>query len=205
MMKDLFYSHYTTQEIARELLGCLLVHETEQGRMSGWIVETEAYLGIRDQAAHSYGGRKTKRNEVMYRKPGTIYVYQMHTHAMLNIITQAEGVPEGILIRAIEPFEGIELMLQNRPKKGFLLTNGPGKLTEAMNITMKENGGSIFGSGLFIAEQRRRIPNEVVATPRIGIPDKGEWTHEPLRYVVANNPYVSKWFGKITENHGWKT
>lgn len=203
-LEDLFQSHYSTEEIAEKLLGRLLVHETAEGRVSGFIVETEAYLGVPDMASHSYTGRRTKRTEAMFQEPGTLYVHVMHTHILLNLITQAEGTPEGILIRGIEPYEGVEQMKERRLKHGFQLTNGPGNLTKALGITMKNYGETIYHSSVFLDPCIRRIPAAVLKTPRIGIPNKGIWTDKMLRFIVAGNPYVSRRKNKIASNYGWK-
>ena len=130
----------TTEEIAQDLLGCLVIKETDEGVTSGWIVETEAYLGEIDEAAHSFGLKSTPRLASMYKEPGTIYVYSMHTHLMLNVVVQEKGIPEAILIRAIEPYKGMALMSERREKTGYVVTDGPGKLTKAMNITKLDDG-----------------------------------------------------------------
>ncbi|WP_208559654.1 DNA-3-methyladenine glycosylase [Marinilactibacillus kalidii] len=200
-----FYNHVSTEEIARQLLGCLVVKETDKGRVSGWIVETEAYLGVEDEAAHTFNGRKTPRVSSMYESAGTIYIYSMHTHRMLNVVTQPEGVPQAVLIRAIEPYEGITVMQENRLKHGRELTNGPGKLTKAMGIELTDDGYSIFSEPLFIESTSRKIPNQIGTSPRIGIPNKGKWTDAPLRYTVVGNPFVSRKVGKVSVDNGWKT
>lgn len=195
----------TTEEIAQQLLGYLLVNETESGRISGWIVETEAYLGYEDAAAHSYQGKRTPRLHSMYQKAGTTYVYQMHTHKMLNIVTQPEGIAHAVLIRAVEPYEGIDLMELNRRKKGVELTNGPGKLTKAFNVTMADNGLSIFEKPLYVDLNQKLEPKVIESSSRIGIPNKGEWTQAKLRYTVGGNPYISKKRGKVSIDNGWKS
>lgn len=203
MIDKLFKGDYTTKEIAQNLLGKLLVHEKDGKRVSGFIVETEAYLGIEDMAAHSFGGRKTERTYAMFQEAGTLYVHVMHTHVLLNIITQEKGVPEGVLIRAIEPFEGIGIMEENRIKHGYQLTNGPGNLTKALGITMKYYGESIFGKQVFIDESFSRKPKKILSSPRIGIANKGIWTEKELRFFVEGNPYVSRRKGKIASDSGW--
>lgn len=203
-VQNLFDERYSTAEIAKNLLGRLLVHETDEGRVSGFIVETEAYLGVPDLAAHSYGGKRTKRTEAMFQKEGTLYVHVMHTHVLLNIITQEEGNPEGVLIRAVEPYEGREYMEKQRIKHGFNLTNGPGNLTKALGITMEQYGDSIFGEKVYVDKQIYRLPKEILETPRIGIANKGIWTEKLLRYIVAGNPYVSRRKNKITPDYGWE-
>lgn len=195
----------TTEDIAKELLGHLLVKESPQGTVSGWIVETEAYLGKIDEACHSYNGKCTPRMEVMYQPAGTIYVYAMHGHHLLNMITQEEGIPQGILIRAIEPVSGEELMTERRNKTGIERTNGPGKLTKAMGITKEDNGSSILQPPLYIDPNTKQEPAVIEESKRIGIPNKGEWTEALLRYTVKGNPYVSKKRGPLSIDNGWGT
>ncbi|SFH67688.1 DNA-3-methyladenine glycosylase [Pisciglobus halotolerans] len=198
-----FDTSLTTQDVAQQLLGCLLIKETEEGLTSGFIVETEAYLGEIDKAAHSYGLRRTPRLVPMYQSAGTIYIYTMHTHHMLNIITKEPDNPQGVLVRAIEPFQGISLMEERRGRFGVELTNGPGKLTKAMNINKEDNGTSIGASPLYLSSKERKMPKKILSTPRIGIPNKGKWTEEPLRYIVEGNPYTTKAKKKAVSNSGW--
>ncbi|PKG23527.1 DNA-3-methyladenine glycosylase [Niallia nealsonii] len=185
------FIHPTTKEIAQNLLGKLLVHKTNTCIYSGFIVETEAYLGIEDMACHSYAGKNTPRLQSMYKIGGTIYVYTMHTHHMLNITTKEPNNPQAVLIRAIEPIEGIEQMAANRQQTGILISNGPGKLTKAMAITKELDGRMINEGALYINQEKSKIPNEIITAPRIGIPNKGDWTLAPLRYYVKGNPFVS--------------
>ncbi|MEI5995057.1 DNA-3-methyladenine glycosylase [Enterococcus sp. 4G2_DIV0659] len=188
-----FFNTQTTENIAQYLLGMYLEHETEDGMLAGYIVDTEAYLGPEDEAAHSFGLRNTPRLKAMYEKPGTIYLYTMHTHLILNMVTQEKGKPQGVMIRAIEPVVGIEKMVKNRNnRKGADLSNGPGKLVSALGITKESYGQSIFDSSLRIVPEKRKQPKKIIALPRIGIPNKGIWTDLPLRYVVSGNPYISK-------------
>ncbi|MDA9471520.1 DNA-3-methyladenine glycosylase II [Enterococcus sp. 5H] len=188
-----FFNTQSTEDIAQFLLGMYLEHETTEGILAGYIVDAEAYLGPEDEAAHSFGLRNTPRLKAMYEKPGTIYLYTMHTHLILNMVTQEKGKPQGVMIRAIEPVEGIEKMEVNRNgRKGSELSNGPGKLVTALGITKELYGQSIFNSTLRIVPEKRKVPKKIVALPRIGIPNKGIWTELPLRYVVAGNPYISK-------------
>ncbi|WP_342526406.1 DNA-3-methyladenine glycosylase [Chryseomicrobium sp. FSL W7-1435] len=191
ILPDEFY-HLPTLELANSLIGKLLVHDTDEGRLSGYIVETEAYMGVLDQAAHSFGGRKTKRTEVMFSEPGHIYTYQMHTHTLINVVAEDVGEPHAILIRALEPLEGQATMARNRnqlPMKQW--TNGPGKLTKALGITMQHYGSLWSEPPLYIAEGR--IPQSVSTGPRIGIDNSGEAVHYPYRFWETDNPYVSKY------------
>ncbi|WP_445490884.1 DNA-3-methyladenine glycosylase [Niallia sp. 03133] len=185
------YINLSTEEIAQQLLGKLLVHKTASSFYSGYIVETEAYIGEMDMACHSYAGKRTPRLESMYKKGGTIYIYTMHTHHMLNLVTREAGDPQAVLIRAIEPVAGIEEMEVNRNTKGTSVSNGPGKLTKAMAITKALDGSMLNNMHLFIDEANSKIPKEIIQTPRIGIPNKEDWTLKPLRYYVKGNPYVS--------------
>lgn len=136
-----------TLDLAQSLLGCLLTKETPEGIASGYIVETEAYMGPLDRAAHSYGNRRTKRTEIMYGKAGSIYTYKMHTHThtLVNVVSGPLETPEAILIRAIEPYNGLDLMHKRRGMDNLQsLTNGPGKLTKALGITMDDYGHSFL-------------------------------------------------------------
>src|SRR5699024_341417 len=132
----------TGLQLAQQLLGKFIIHELPSETLIGRIVETEAYQGPNDKAAHSYRNRKTKRTEVMYKEAGLVYTYQMHTHTLTNVIANSPGIPHAVLIRAIEPVQGIKKMQANRgfPIKDANITNGPGKLTQAMEITMKYYG-----------------------------------------------------------------
>lgn len=196
----------STPEIARDLLGMYLEYSTPKGTVGGYIVDTEAYLGPDDEAAHSFGMRKTPRVAAMYEKPGTIYLYTMHTHRILNIITQPEGIPQGVMIRAIEPVAGIEQMSANRGGKlGPDISNGPGKLVAALGIPQELYGESILDSPLHLVYEKKREPKKICALPRIGIPNKGKWTEMPLRFVVSGNPYISlQKKNQIDENWGWR-
>jgi len=184
------FIYQSTKSIAQELLGKKLAFNNEGKWVSGYIVETEAYLGVVDQACHGYQGKRTPRVESLYLEGGAVYVYQMHRQHLLNIVTREAGVPEAVLIRAIQPVDHLELMVSNRNKEGLDVSNGPGKLTQAMGIT-KALDGTLVGVGtLKITEGLQ--PRHISASPRIGIPNKGEWTEAPLRFYVTGNPYVSQ-------------
>lgn len=199
----LFVTQPTTT-IARALLGMYLEHETPEGTVGGYIVDCEAYLGPDDLAAHSVGMRNTPRVRAMYQEPGTIYLYTMHTHRIVNFITQPKGIPQGIMIRGLEPVDGIALMEQQRQKTGPDVANGPGKLVQALQIPAELYGESIFTSPLHLVPERRRTPKEILALPRIGIPNKGEWTQMPLRFAVAGNPYLTNIRKTaVQQDHGW--
>ncbi|MCD1921398.1 DNA-3-methyladenine glycosylase [Listeria monocytogenes] len=191
MITKEFFESKTTIELARDILGMRLVHQTNEGLLSGLIVETEVYLGATDMAAHSFQNLRTKRTEVMFSSPGTIYMYQMHRQVLLNFITMPKGIPEAILIRAIEPDEQAkQQMTQNRHgKTGYELTNGPGKLTQALGLSMQDYGKTLFDSNIWLEEAK--LPHLIEATNRIGVPNKGIATHYPLRFTVKGSPYIS--------------
>jgi len=190
-IKPLFFRK-PTLELARALIGKLLVKETEEGTAAGWIVETEAYMGPEDRAAHSFGNRRTKRTEVMFGPPGFVYTYVMHTHCLVNVVSGEVSVPNAILIRAVEPYKGIELMRERRPKisRDEDLTNGPGKLTKALGIVKEDYGHSLDKPPLYIAEGR--IPEIIKTGPRIGIENSGEAKEYPWRFWEGGNPFVSR-------------
>src|SRR5690606_35395714 len=156
-----------TLQLARDLLGCLLVKITDEGMTAGYIVETEAYMGPEDRAAHSYGNRRTKRTEIMFGEAGYVYTYQMHTHTLVNVVSGKIDKPEAILIRALEPAYGIELMRMRRPVEQLkMLTNGPGKLTKAMGITMDDYGRPLIEPPIYIA--KGYTPESISTGKRIG-------------------------------------
>lgn len=180
-----------TLNLAKTLPGCILVKESSEGTSSGIIVETEAYLGTADRAAHSFGNRRTKRTEIMYQKAGYAYIYQMHTHRLINVVSGKEAQPEAVLIRAVEPYTGINLMLKRRPVKKFQnLTSGPGKLTKALGIDMTDYGRSLLEPPLYIAEGTS--PKHIEQGKRIGIENTGEARDYPYRFWVPGNPFVSR-------------
>lgn len=186
--------------VAKELLGKVLVHEMDGQRISAKIVETEAYMGIEDKAAHSYGGRRTPRVEVMYGGPGFSYVFFVYgMHHCFNIVTREEGNPQAVLIRAAEPVEGLEPMAQNRFRKTWQqltksqingLTNGPGKLCGALAIDRSLNGEDLCGRTLYVEEGNRETLS-IVSAKRVGIDYAGEAKDYPWRFYIENNKYVS--------------
>ncbi|MBC2329073.1 DNA-3-methyladenine glycosylase [Listeria swaminathanii] len=199
-----FFETKTTMELARDILGMRLVHQTSSGELSGLIVETEAYLGATDMAAHSFQNLRTKRTEVMFASPGTIYMYQMHRQVLLNFITMQKGIPEAILIRAIEPDEeSLEQMAHNRHgKTGFELTNGPGKLSQALGLSMQDYGKTLFDSNIWL--EGAKTPHIIEATNRIGVPNKGMATHFPLRFTAKGSPYISAQRKSSILTHIWE-
>lgn len=179
-----------TEQVARDLLGAVLRHSTPDGVASGRIVETEAYLGEHDLACHAVAGL-TQRTRWLYGAPGTAYVYFIYgVHWCFNTVTRAVGSPSAVLVRALEPMEGVALMRERRGSvRDRELTNGPGKLCEALGITGGLNGLPLRKSAIEILRGEAVPDARVVVTPRIGITKSAEW---PLRWYVADNPYVSK-------------
>lgn len=200
-----FFTGRPTPQIAQDLLGHELVYQTPAGTMSGWIVETEAYLGEQDTAAHAFNGRYTAANAALYDAPGTIYIYILRGYYMFDVATQAAGTPQGILVRGIEPHVGLDLMQQNRDKPVPDVTNGPGKLMAALGIQSKDLNRTLLGAqNLTITPTATRQPKEVAATSRVGV-SAGSWQDRPLRFTVAGNSFVSgsrkrDW---DRETHGW--
>jgi DNA-3-methyladenine glycosylase len=180
-----------TEVVARELLGATLECRTPDGVASGTIVETEAYLGEHDAACHAAVGR-TKRTSPLYDRPGIAYVYFIYgVHWCINAVTRAEGLPSAVLIRALEPQRGIELMRKRRgnPTRDRDLANGPGKLCEALGIDGGMNWCSLQRGPVIIREGTPIADEAVVVTPRIGIQKAADW---PLRYIIRGNEFVSR-------------
>jgi len=177
------------------MLGAVLECETEDGLASGIIVETEAYLGEHDEACHAVVGR-TVRTEPLYGPPGTSYVYFIYgMYWCFNAVTRDEGLPSAVLVRALEPLDGIPLMQRRRPRAKSLvsLTNGPGKLCTALGITGSMGGQTLQRGPLLIREGEPVPDDRVRVTTRIGITRAADW---PMRWIVDGNPYVSK--GKLS-------
>jgi DNA-3-methyladenine glycosylase len=184
-----------TLTLAKKMLGMELVHENQEGITSGIIVETEAYLGPEDRAAHSFGNRRTARTEVMFHQAGTIYTYFIYgMHVCFNIVSGPIDKPEAILIRAIQPIKGIELMKKRRirVKKEVQLTNGPGKLSKSMGFTLEHSGQKMNDGEISIQERLEIHPYDIASGPRIGIQYAEEAVHFPYRFWIKNNPYVSR-------------
>ncbi len=190
-----FYLRPNVVTVARELLGKILVVPAPDGtRASGRIVEVEAYRGPQDRAAHSYGGRRTKRTETMYGIGGTVYVFFVYgMYYQFNVVTNLADAPQAVLIRAVEPVEGIELMRRRRPgQPDHNLTNGPGKLCIALGIGRNLDAADLLGDSVWL-EEAPKIPRSRIASgPRIGIDYAEEWKDKPWRFWVKDNSFVSK-------------
>ncbi|HEX5456515.1 MAG TPA: DNA-3-methyladenine glycosylase [Candidatus Saccharimonadales bacterium] len=187
MLPESFYADKKVEELANALLGCELVHETEEGKTAGIIVETESYHET-DEASHSYRG-KSKRTAVMFGPPGHAYIYFTYgMHYCFNIVAENEGVGAGVLIRALEPTQGIELMKKRRNQENIHnLCNGPAKLVQAMGISKEDYGKPLYEGGLYVTEPK--LKNIKIAFgPRIGISKAQE---KPWRFWIEDSLFVS--------------
>lgn len=179
-------------EVARDLIGKRLVHVTPEGITKGIIVETEAYLGKIDPAAHSYKAPPTGRTAIQYGPGGYAYVYTIYgLHCCMNVVTNLPQVPEVVLIRALEPVSGVELMGSRRQTTDLhALCSGPGKLTQALGITRADYGADLLGDTLYI-EDTGITPPEIDATPRINIDYAGDAAAYPWRFIWKGSPFLS--------------
>jgi DNA-3-methyladenine glycosylase len=185
-----------TLSISKDLLGKILVHESSQATTAGIIVETEAYLGPEDKAAHSSGGRRTARNEVMFGQKGYAYVYFIYgLYYCFNVTAgNKPEKPEAVLIRALEPVAGENIMAKRRGTtkgKATNLTNGPSKLCMAMNITKVQNKADLTAPPLYIKDAPPLPQGNIAETKRIGIDYAGEWKNRPWRFYIRENKFVS--------------
>ena len=184
--------------VARALLGQRLVHVVDGVRCAGLIVETEAYLGVQDRAAHSYGDRRTNRTASMYADGGTAYVFMNYgIHFLLNVVVGRVDNPQAVLLRALEPTEGLQAMYARRPKarRDTDLASGPGKLGAALAVDRTHDGTDLVTSPtLFIeAARRRAMPgSRITVGPRIGVGYAGAWAKKPLRFHAKDHPHVSR-------------
>ena len=190
-----FYERDDVVTISIDLIGKILVTNFEGKLTAGRIVETEAYNGIVDKASHAWNGRRTNRTEIMYAHGGVAYVYLCYgIHHLFNVVTNVQDTPNAVLIRAVEPVEGIDIMLERtgKIKAGYDLTRGPGNVSKALGIYTKHTGHDLSSSELFIADDKFRYdPSQIIATPRIGVDYAAEDALLPYRFIVKNNLYVS--------------
>jgi DNA-3-methyladenine glycosylase len=183
-------------KVAKDLLGKILVHESSQGKTAGRIVETEAYRGPEDKAAHSSGGRRTPRNELMFREKGHAYIYFIYgMYYCLNVTAgNVLGKPEAVLIRALEPVAGQDIMAKRRgarQTKTANLTNGPSKLCMAMDISKSQNKTDLTSPPLYIEDAPPVPKKDIVETTRIGGDYADEWKNRPWRFYIKRNIFVS--------------
>ena len=184
-----------TLRVARALLGKVLAHETPEGRTAGRIVEVEAYRGPADRAAHTAGGHRSPRNETMWGPPGHAYVYVVYgMHHCVNVVTQPAGVPEAVLLRALEPLDGIDLMRVRRrlpDAPAWRLCRGPGALCQALAVTRRDDGADLVLGPLRILDGAPVPARLVRHTSRIGVAYAGADALRPWRYLVLDTPAVS--------------
>jgi len=196
-----FYQRSNVIQIAKELLGKILVTKWNgpdgyRDETSGRIVEVEAYNGEIDKASHASGGRRTNRNEIMYGDGGFAYVYLCYgIHHLFNVVTNKKETPHAILIRALDPLKGIDVMLERTGKEKLdnTLTKGPGNVSKALGISFKlHNGHSLLSKDLFIVEDDFVLnKKDLAASPRIGVDYAGEDARLPYRFYIKGNPFVS--------------
>jgi len=190
-----FYRRLDVLAISRELIGAILVTRFDGLTTAGRIVELEAYRGVRDRASHAWNGRRTSRNEVMYAEGGRAYVYLCYgIHHLFNVVTGPGDIPHAVLIRALEPVAGLEVMARRtgKPASDPGLTRGPGNLTRAMGLDRMHNGMSVSGSSLYIARDSFAFSSrQIVRSPRIGVDYAGPDARLPYRFYVRGNSWVS--------------
>ncbi len=178
--------------IARELIGKKIVTNLPEGLTSGIIVETEAYMGTIDAAAHSYRG-KTERTKLFYGAGGFVYVYMIYgMYLCTNVVANVENVPEAVLIRALQPVDGVDLMKRRRNKKNLReLCSGPGKLSQALGVTKNFYGLDLCGDEIFI-ETTENFQADIISTKRINIDYAGDAANYPWRFIAAGNKFLSR-------------
>lgn len=179
--------------LAKALIGKVLVHRTEEGITKGIIVETEAYMGVIDAAAHSYKGKKDGRCNIQYKEGGFAYIYMIYgMYYCMNIVANEENVPEAVLLRALEPLDGIPLMEKRRGNTGRkALLSGPGKLCQAMEIGKDCYGLDLCGEQLYLEEPEEKTAFDVEASKRINIDYAGEARDYLWRFTIKDSPFVS--------------
>jgi DNA-3-methyladenine glycosylase len=190
-----FYGRADVVQIAAELLGKVLVTRIDGLLTSGRIVETEAYRGLTDRASHAYGGKRTPRNEAMYGPAGTAYIYVCYgMHQLFNVVTHAVDKPDAVLIRALQPLQGIDAMLRRTGKAAadYTLTKGPGNTGKALGLHKAYSGTSLLGRTIYLADDSYAVaPSAMGVSPRIGVDYAGQDALLPYRFYIKGNPYVS--------------
>ena len=192
-----FYQRNDVVQISKELIGKVLITEINGFKCSGRIVETEAYQGPEDRGSHAFGNRLTPRTENMFKDGGITYVYQCYgIHYLLNVVTSVSNSPHAILLRGLEPIDGIETMLFRRKMKNPIpaLTAGPGVLAQAMGIDKSHNGISLLGDKIWIEEPINETVcyDDIVSSKRVGMNFEGPWHSIPWRFRLKNNLYTSQ-------------
>lgn len=191
-----FYQNNNVCEVARQLIGKVLITCFENTLTAGRIVETEAYNGVVDKASHAYGGRFTNRTAVMYEPGGIAYVYLCYgIHHLFNVVTNEASVPHAVLIRGIEPVDGVAHMLHRFKKVKFdhSIGRGPGNVTKALDIKTGHTGTSLLESSIFISDDGwKTSKTNILATPRIGVDYAEEDAALPYRFILKGNPHVTQ-------------
>ncbi len=195
-----FYDRPGVVTIAKELIGKIIVTKFDSVVTSGRIVETEAYIGLTDRASHSFGGRRTARNEYMYAGAATAYVYICYgMHHLFNVVTNKKDIPDAVLIRALEPIKGIDQMLKRTGKKTFdnTLTKGPGNAAKALGISKGHSGINLLKNEIFITDDGFEVNKKIMGiSRRIGVESSGDAALLPYRFYVKGNPFVSSYPNK---------
>ena len=195
-----FYDRHDVVTIAKELIGKIIVTKLDDIITSGRIVETEAYIGLTDKASHSFGGRRTARNEHMYATAGTAYVYICYgMHHLFNVVTNKKNIPDAVLIRAVEPLQGIDIMLSRTKKVKFdhTLTKGPGNAAKALGISKDHSGINLLRHEIFIVEDDYELNKKLIGvSKRIGVESSGEAALLPYRFYIKANRFVSSYPNK---------
>lgn len=189
------YQNDNVVDVAAELLGKQLCTNINGKRVTGLIVETEAYSGDDDKACHANNQRKTKRNQIMFEPGGHAYIYLCYgVHHLFNVVTNVRGKADAVLIRAVEPLEGVGIMLDRRkmPKFEKQVTNGPGKFTQAFGITTQYYGTALDSDIIWIEESKSISKNNIVATTRVGVDYAEDDALKPWRFYLKENKWVSR-------------
>lgn len=186
-----YYQQENTVAVAKDLLGKVIHSHIDQQHTSAIITETEAYVGTDDRACHAFGGRRTARNEAMYQAGGCTYVYLCYgMHHLLNIVTHKRDQPHAVLIRAIEPLVGVELMQQRRGNKTInnSFSNGPGKVSQSLGIRTEHNGVNLCGPTVWIEDQDIQVnDNQIQTGARVGVEYAKEDAQLPYRFILNSN------------------
>jgi DNA-3-methyladenine glycosylase len=191
-----YYSNQDVLFLAKDLLGKVLVTRVNGATTSGIITETEAYAGVGDKASHAYGGRRTNRTEIMYQQGGVSYVYLCYgIHYLFNVVTSLKDEPHAVLIRAVEPLTGKDIieMRRNRSVDKASVSSGPGSVSKTLGIDLGLNSKDLTGNEIWVEDHGLRYDDsEIAATPRVGVDYAGDHALLPWRFFVKNNKYVSK-------------
>lgn len=190
-----FYTRTDTVAIAEELLGKKLCSRFHDQYTAGIICETEAYVGVTDRGCHAYNGRFTERTKVLYENGGVVYVYICYgIHYLFNVITHTKNNPHAILIRAIEPVEGVDIMLQRtgRPKFDPTIAAGPGLVSQCMGFTKQDTGLSLTGDTIWIEDAPVIVTENIIKSARVGMNFEGEYKTIPWRFRIKNSAFTSK-------------